>query len=195
MRFNNKSIISTLLALSLVLPTMAQAASLTTDQINSIVSLLQSFGADTKTVTNVQLVLNGQRPQDDHGSGAGMSSSTWAGATSTPRDMSPGQMGKMVCLRLVRDLRVGAQGDDVRKLQELLAQDPSVGFTASSTGFFGPMTAKALMRFQMNNGIASSTDGRVGTLTRGFFQRACGKGLEMMHGNPGMGSTTPHQVY
>lgn len=96
--------------------------------------------------------------------------------------MIPGQMGKMACITLNRNLRMGAQGDDVRKLQEMLAQDPETGFRSQATGFFGPLTANAMAKFQMRVGIASTTDGSVGPLTRGFFERACGKGLGMGSG-------------
>lgn len=114
-----------------------------------------------------------------------------------PGMMNPGQMGKAVCLELKRDLRVGAQGEDVRKLQEMLASDPESGFRSKATGFFGPLTATAMAKYQSRMGIASSTDGRVGPLTRGFFQRACGQGLgqggmkdEMMKGASFRGEIT-----
>ena len=91
----------------------------------------------------------------------------------------------MLCISIDRNLGVGTQGDDVKSLQEMLRGDGD--FTASSTGFFGPLTAQAVEHFQMKNGIASSTTGFVGPLTRDFFSRRCGGGLR----NPQMGSTTP----
>lgn len=98
--------------------------------------------------------------------------------------MAPGQFAKAMCVELKRDLRHGSQGEDVRKLQEMLRTDPEIGFNAKATGFFGPLTARAMANFQSRMGIASSTDGRVGPLTRGFFQRKCGNGLDddMMKG-------------
>jgi peptidoglycan hydrolase-like protein with peptidoglycan-binding domain len=52
------------------------------------------------------------------------------------------------------------------------------GFSGAATGFFGPLTLRALVRFQGEFGIASSSSaGSVGPLTRGFFQRQCGNGL------------------
>src|SRR5688572_29606351 len=53
------------------------------------------------------------------------------------KKIPPGQIGKAICIELKRDLRVGAQGEDVRKLQEMLAADPDAGFRAKATGFFG----------------------------------------------------------
>jgi peptidoglycan hydrolase-like protein with peptidoglycan-binding domain len=107
--------------------------------------------------------------------------------------MPPGQMMKAYCIELKRDLKVGSQGDDVRKLQEMLADDPETGFRGKPTGFFGPLTATAMAKYQMRMGIASSTDGRVGPMTRGFFERRCGKGLgmdDMMRGAAVRGEIT-----
>ncbi len=174
-----KLVVGVALGASMLLPVITQAAGLTTDQVNAIVGLLQSFNADAKTVTQVQMVLTNQKPEGG-----------WNTGSTTPGGMPPGQYGKMMCIKLTRDLKVGSQGDDVRKLQDLLAQDPSTGFTASSTGHFGPMTLKAMMKFQMNNAISSQATGAVGPLTRGFFERACGKGLG---DHPMMGSTTQQQ--
>jgi peptidoglycan hydrolase-like protein with peptidoglycan-binding domain len=110
------------------------------------------------------------------------SSMNWKISSSTGMGVPPGQMGKMVCITLNRNLRQGDQGDDVKKLQAMLAEDPENDFHASATGFFGPMTMKAMMKFQMRMGIASSTDGSVGPMTRGFFERRCGKGLDDKQG-------------
>jgi peptidoglycan hydrolase-like protein with peptidoglycan-binding domain len=99
----------------------------------------------------------------------------------------------MACVTLNRDLHIGSQGDDVKGLQDMLGQDPDSGFTGTSTGFFGSLTAQAMMHFQMHNGIASSTDGHVGPLTRGFFERRCGMGMDGSQGTNEHvnGSTTP----
>jgi hypothetical protein len=172
----SKKLIGILVGFSLLVPLVSQAAGLTSEQINAVVSLLQSFGADPSAVLKVQLVLSGQKPHEEEEMGS---------STSRGPGMPSGQLGKLACIVLARNLRLGSQGDDVRKLQDLLAQDPENGFTASSTGFFGPLTAHAVITFQLRNGIASTTDGSVGPLTRKFFERRCGKGLGGgMPGNP-----------
>ncbi|HEY4488559.1 MAG TPA: peptidoglycan-binding protein, partial [Candidatus Paceibacterota bacterium] len=56
-------------------------------------------------------------------------------------------------LRFVRSLSRGMSGDDVRDLQELLAQDPSIFPEGLITGFFGELTERALKRFQKKHGI------------------------------------------
>ena len=113
----------------------------------------------------------------------------WTMGSSTPKWL-PGSNGG-ACITLGRTLHQGDQGDDVKNLQTMLAQDSDSDFHGSATGFFGPLTAHAMMMFQMHNGIASSTDGSVGPMTRGFFERRCGKGEGMgqgmgMNGGPGV---------
>lgn len=54
---------------------------------------------------------------------------------------------------LAADLREGAQGDDVKKVQEILASDPSL-FSVAPTGYFGPLTKAALIKFQVKFGLA-----------------------------------------
>jgi hypothetical protein len=207
MRVSSKTFVGAFVGLSLLVPAISQASSLTTDQVNAIIQLLQSFNADASTVAHVQASLTGQNGGDNHG-GMWQGSTTWSGATSTwagngsttPWGMPPGQVGKMACITLSRNLGPGSQGDDVKKLQELLASDSSSGFTANPNGFFGPMTQRAMMHYQMEHGIASSSSatGAVGPMTRGFFERACGNGLGGGMGpgggdnHPGWtGSTTP----
>lgn len=56
-------------------------------------------------------------------------------------------------LRFVRSLARGMSGYDVRDLQELLAQDPSIFSADFITGFFGPKTEEALRKFQKKFGI------------------------------------------
>jgi len=197
MQSSLKTIAAAGLVLSLMAPALAQASSLTTDQVNAIVSLLQSFGADTDTVNHVQAVLTnqGEPPRWQ------AASSTGATSSAPQLGVPPGQQGKAACIMLSRNLHEGDQGDDVKSIQDLLAEDPESGFTASSTGFFGPITAEAMRNFQMHNSIASSTDGSVGPLTRGFFERRCGEGLGNNRGNSenrpmmdaGTGTTTPQE--
>ncbi len=51
------------LAAVLVVPAPAQAAALTTSQINAVVGLLSAFGVDATTVANVRAALQGSAPQ------------------------------------------------------------------------------------------------------------------------------------
>lgn len=148
-----KKFIAGVLTASMMVPMLAFAQTDTQSQIQSLLSQIRALQEQLRVLI----------------------------ASSTPRiidrDENRGQLGKRICLMLSRDLGPGSRGEDVRKLQEWLAEDRENGFNAEATGIFGPMTARAIAKFQMRTGIASSTDGRVGPLTRGFFERACGKGL------------------
>jgi len=152
-----KGVISVGIVLSLMVPALTQAASLTTAQVSAVVALLESFGVDAQTVTSVKNVLNGT-------------------ASSTTQGVPPGQLGKKVCVSLMRDLGIGAKGEDVRSLQEMLAEDSDAKFEVAPTGYYGPVTAEAVRRFQAKNKVASAT-GTIGPVTRGFLERRCGRGL------------------
>ncbi len=53
---------------------------------------------------------------------------------------------------LVKDLSVGAEGDDVKEIQELLASDPEL-FKVKPTGYYGPLTEEAIKKFQARYGL------------------------------------------
>ena len=128
----------------------------------------------------VQGTRSGENTVDATRIKVGILAATKERATNVP----PGQVGKALCIALNRNLHRGSQGEDVKKLQEMLKEDRELGFNADATGVFGPLTARAMMLFQKKNGIAPADDGSVGPLTRGILMRRCGDGL----GNSGHGS-------
>lgn len=67
-------------------------------------------------------------------------------------------------LRLTRYLRRGMRGEDIETLQEFLATDPEVYPEGLVTGYFGPLTQRAVVRFQKMAGIDQI--GIVGPRTR-----------------------------
>lgn len=165
-----KILIGAGLALSLSVPLFTQAATLSSDQLNSVLSLLQSYNVAPEAIQSIKGILSrieSRRPRQM------MATSTANGEPA----MNQGQAMKAGCIALNRTLGVGSQGDDVRQLQQVLAQDPKSGFTGTTTGVFGPMTARALRHFEEENGIGSSTEGMAGPELRGFFEHRCGKGL------------------
>ena len=136
----------------------AQAAGLTQTQIQSIVSLLASFGADAATIANVTAALNGQATP-------GTGTNPNAGA----------------CPALSRSLQQGSSGADVKALQVFLNGNAQTqvsvsgaGSPGSETTFFGPATAAAVKKFQTLNNVSSI--GIVGPQTRAAIAAVCGTG-------------------
>ena len=73
------------------------------------------------------------------------------------------------------DLEPGMRGEDVRRLQELLARDPEIYPEGMVSGYYGPLTAQAVRRFQAKHGLL--TVGRVGPLTREKMGKAFGQSV------------------
>jgi len=83
---------------------------------------------------------------------------------------APAQIGHRICMLLNRNLGVGAQGDDVRGLQEFLSEQGHL--RASPTGYFGQMTAEAVRRWQAQEGVQAV--GAFGPLSRDRLRMWCG---------------------
>src|SRR4051812_19343034 len=75
---------------------------------------------------------------------------------------------------LTRQLQLGMSGQDVSALQSFLALDSSVYPQGLITGYFGPLTKAAVIRFQTKNGI--SAVGRVGPITMNAINSQMGGG-------------------
>ncbi len=54
---------------------------------------------------------------------------------------------------LARELRSGMSSDDVKALQEILAADPEIYPEGLITGYYGPLTEKAVLKFQKKYGL------------------------------------------
>ncbi len=129
---------------ALLLPLASQAAQLTSTQISAIINLLQSFGADASVITNVQTALS-----------TGISTSAGGGVYIRSNANA---------LVLMTALHEGDDGDGVRTLQIALAADTGIYPEGLITGHFGPLTAKAVKRFQKKHGLDQV--GHVGSRTR-----------------------------
>lgn len=123
---------------------MAHAAALTSTQISSIISLLQSFGADAATVANVQASLTGGTPS----------------VPSTPSTPSS-------ACSFTKDLKIGSSGLDVTCLQQALIAS-SYAIPAGATGHFGPQTQAAVIAWQKAAGITPAA-GYFGSKSRAAF--------------------------
>ena len=64
---------------------------------------------------------------------------------------------------LTSEINPGARNDEVMKLQELLAQDPTIYPEGTVSGFYGPKTTAAVKKFQAKYGLPAV--GRVGPAT------------------------------
>ena len=85
-----------------------------------------------------------------------------------------------ICAILYRNLSQGTTGDDVTGLQEFLREEGY--FSTNTTGYFGPITAAALARWQVAQGVEGA--GAVGPITRERIKLWCGQ--------PARFSVTPH---
>ncbi len=119
------------------------SSGLSTTQVDAILSLLSSFGADQATIDNVKAALNGQAT-----SGTGASVSVFA-----------------------RNLEFGMSGADVKALQVYLnthgyaVASSGVGSSGKETTKFGGATKAALIKFQKAMGITPAV-GYFGPKTR-----------------------------
>jgi len=152
-----------------VAPAQAQAG-LSASQVQAIVSLLASFGADSATINNVTAALNGQATT---GTGTG------------------GTNGG-VCPVLTRSLQLGSSGADVMSLQKFLNGTAATRVSVSGAGspgmettYFGPATQSAVVKFQAANNV--SAIGVVGPATRAAIAAVCGTVTTPGGGTP----TTP----
>lgn len=124
----------------LSLAPIAHAAALTDAQVQSILSLLSSFGADSSTIANVQASLTGSTPV--------VTTTTTSSTTFT------------------KDLTVGSTGAEVTALQNALKEGGYM--TASATGYFGSLTKTAVAAWQTAKGISPAA-GYFGAKSRAAF--------------------------
>ena len=123
------------------------AAALTQAQIDAIIGLLQSFGADQSTISNVQTSLTG----------------------GTPTGGTGGTTGGYV---FNANLTMGSSGTDVKNLQKVLNSNADTQVAASGVGsagnessYFGALTKAAVIKFQKKYSITPAV-GYVGAITR-----------------------------
>lgn len=164
--------IAMILGLLVAVTPRADAAPLTEAQIQSILSLLSSFGADQTTINNVNSSLRGQATSGTTPSGTGYT--------------------------FTRNLRQGDTGEDVKQLQMLLNRSADTQVAASGAGspgnettFFGPATRAAVVKFQ--NKYASEVLAPVGlTAGTGFVGASTRAKLNALSGTATTpGTTTP----
>ena len=163
-----KKILTIVLGLSLVavIVPVGVSAALTSSQVQAIVSLLQSFGADATTIANVQTSLTGGTP-------------------ATP--VTPVGTGACTGVTFTRNLTVGSTGSDVKCMQSLLNSNgytvatSGVGSPGMETTYFGPLTLVAVRSFQTAQGWTPAN--QAGPLTRAALNALIG-GAPVTPGQP-----------
>ncbi len=142
-------------------------AALSSAQIDSIISLLESFGADAATVSNVRATLNGQPTSGG---------STSGGSTTT-------------ACNFTRSLTMESEGADVVCLQDYLTSTGHFTFSGGSTGYFGSVTRTAVAAWQAANGVSPAV-GYFGPVSQAKYSEVAGTSTGNT-GNNGGGTTTP----
>jgi len=132
---------------AIALPSSAQAAALTSVQVESIIGLLSSFGADASTIANVRASLTGSTPV----------------VTTTPATT-----GATCGYNFAQTLSIGSTGTDVMNLQKVLNTDPDtmvastgIGSVGNESSYYGALTQSAVTKFQ--NKYASEVLGSLPT--------------------------------
>lgn len=98
--------------------------------------------------------------------------------SAAPQSAPPPLSSSVSLLSIMRGLDVGAEGADVKALQEYLAQDSSLYPQGKATGYYGSLTKAAVGRFQEKYGLAVKSDsgyGYVGPKTRAKLLELTGK--------------------
>lgn len=130
----------------------AQAADLRSTQLTliellqqQIQLLLQQVQTLQKQVTDLQTELG----------------ATSAQATSTSAIVSEPEQTTEVLPEFTRSLSLGISGDDVRRLQQFLTKDRTIYPEGVISGYFGPLTERAVKKWQEKHGIEQV--GRIGS--------------------------------
>ena len=96
------------------------------------------------------------------------------------------------CASISKTLSVGARGAPVESLQKILmTYDPE--YAGGITGYFGPVTRAAVIRFQKKHGISPAV-GTVGPLTREVIASLCTE-KSAVNVSAAASSTTPARTF
>jgi PKD repeat protein len=167
----NKAL-SAFVALLLVLPAAASAQQSNADLQAQAQLLLQQ-------VAQLQAQLAAQQ---GGGSAAANANSLNPNPSGAINVASAAGTGSAACPNIGRILKRGSTGDDVTRLQQYLALDPSVYPEGTVSGYFGALTERAVQRWQSKYNIVSSGSpsttgwGQVGPRTAAAIALLCQTG-------------------
>lgn len=87
-----------------------------------------------------------------------------------PAVAKPSPVAQLVSPVFNKDLTLGSKGDDIKRLQQLLAQDKAIYPEGQVTGYFGNLTRNAIRNFQLKYGVIKKANdpgnGNLGPKTR-----------------------------
>ncbi|MEK7669117.1 MAG: peptidoglycan-binding protein [Patescibacteria group bacterium] len=144
-----KYIVATALFLAMFAGSTGIASAQTSSSTEALMAQVQSLLKQIKSLQDQMVVLNNQRMQ-----------------LKTELQQT---------LQLTKSLRLGMTSDEVKLLQEMLATDSDIYPEGLTTGFFGPLTEKAVKKFQKKFGIEQA--GEVGPKTRARINALLSEGL------------------
>ena len=159
-RMNKKTLAVAILSLSLTIAPLA-ASALTVDDIQAQIKSLLSRIAELQ----LQVKATASAP-----------ASSVAVSAASPSKYR-------ICAILNRNLSRGAQGDDVRGLQEFLTAEGYL--STNATGYFGPATAQAVAAWQSSQGI--SAVGAMGPVSRARMRAWCNLPTSAFQATPDAG--------
>ena len=100
----------------------------------------------------------------------------------TPKASSvaqPSPVAQAVSPVFNKDLAKGAKNDDVKRVQQLLAQDKEIYPEGLTSGFYGKLTENAVRKFQVKYGVIKSANdpgnGKLGPKTRAKLKEVFGE--------------------
>jgi plastocyanin len=146
-------------------------------------------GSTAALYAQVQSLINQINALQGTAGTGGTNYSTTAGATAATNSSS--------CPLIGRALTIGATGDDVTRLQQFLARDPSIYPQGTVSGFYGALTQAAVQHWQVKYNIVSSGSpsttgyGVVGPRTAAAIALLCTTGSYGGVSGPGGGTTSP----
>lgn len=73
------------------------------------------------------------------------------------------------------DLREGMSDEDIKKIQEILASDPEIYPEGMTTGYFGPLTKRAIMRLEERHGLKPT--GEISSTTKALLEKYLEEGF------------------
>jgi peptidoglycan hydrolase-like protein with peptidoglycan-binding domain len=108
---------------------------------------------------------------------------TGQAVVTTPSGTTPNAWGlkHRVCNVLDRSIAQGQTNDDVKSVQEFLKEEGHLN--AEASGYFGPLTKEALIRWQASQGVVATADARIagagmfGPKTKEHIRIWCGGGI------------------